>query len=469
MEGAKSAIPLSAFAAECSIAPAMQFRPLDRIPLPCRASIPTASYVLAVAILAASLPPLAAASSPSAGPNILFILADDYGIDGIGCYGSDRFKGKTPHLDELAATGIRFERCYATPICGPSRCLLITGRYGFRTGGLSNDTADRARADQEPSVARVLKGAGYATGMAGKWRQMGGMPDAWGFDEYLMSDIAGSPSQIKTYTKNGRPLPVPPDRYYPDLQQTFALDFLRRHRAEPFFLYYASHLVHDPIVATPDTKPGETNKRTLYDDNVAYLDKQVGQLVAELDVLGLREHTLIIFSSDNGTDLTRGPSTIGGRMPHGGKRDMWEGGTRVPLIANWKGTTAAGRVSRDLVDLTDMLPTLADVGGASMPEGVTLDGRSFAPQLRGQHGRPRKWVFVQLGNQWFVRDDAWKLDETGTLFDMGDAPFVEQPVPADSTDAAAIAARKRLEGVLAELDPASGKMEPQRMQKTSAK
>src|SRR6185437_13908282 len=116
-------------------------------------------------------------------------------------------------------------------------------------------------------------------------------------------------------------------------------DFLRSHRDDTFFFYYASHLVHDPIVATPDTRPGESSKRTLYDDNVAYLDKQVGELITELEKLHLRERTLIVFASDNGTDLTRGPSTISGRWPVGGKRDMSEGGAHVPLIVHWPGVT----------------------------------------------------------------------------------------------------------------------------------
>ena len=330
-------------------------------------------------------------------PNILFIMADDYGIDGVGCYGSDRFQDKTPHLDALASTGTRFERCYATPICGPSRCLFITGRYGFRTGGLSNELSERPSAKDEPSVARILKQAGYVTGMAGKWRQMGGTPDEWGFDEYVTSDTASGPPHVKAYTLNGKQVARPEDVYAPDVHQDFALDFLRRHRERPFLFHYASHLVHDPIVRTPDSQHGQTSKTELYDDNVAYLDKQVGQLVAELDKLGLRERTLIVFSADNGTDMGRGPSTIGGRKLQGGKRDLLEGGTRVPLIANWKGTMGTGRVLKDLIDLTDLLPTFAEVAGARLPAEVTFDGRSFAPQLRGETGMPRDWVFVQLG------------------------------------------------------------------------
>jgi len=123
--------------------------------------------------------------------NVVFILGDDCGIDGIGCYGSDRAKSLTPHIDALAGSGTRFERCCATPLCGPSRCLLMTGRYGFRTGGHSNGSAGRPSYRDEPSLARILKQAGYVTGMAGKWRQMSGTPRHWGFDEYIASPGAG--------------------------------------------------------------------------------------------------------------------------------------------------------------------------------------------------------------------------------------------------------------------------------------
>ncbi len=403
-------------------------------------------------------------------PNILFILADDYGIDGVGAYGSDRFKNKTPNIDALAKTGTRFDRCYATPVCGPSRCLFITGRYGFRTGGLSNGSVGRPKPAEEPSVAQIIKQSGYVTGMAGKWRQMGGIAGEWGFDDYRMSDVAASPSEVKSYTENGRKVQTPEGAFYPDVQQAFALEFLRRHRDQPFFFYYSSHLVHDPITATPDSKPDETSKAARYDGYVAYLDKQVGELVAELDKLGLRERTLILFSADNGTDAGDGPidgrtqlgrsSLIGGRRLYGGKRDMTEGGTNVPLIASWKGTTPAGRVLRDLVDFTDLLPTFAELAAAPLPQGVRFDGRSFGPQLRGEKGNPREWVFSQLDVRWFVRNDGWKLNERGEFFDMKDAPFTEKPVPSDTTDAATVAARQHLQAVLAELNPAAGKTEP---------
>ncbi|MBM4046703.1 MAG: DUF229 domain-containing protein, partial [Planctomycetes bacterium] len=354
-------------------------------------------------------------------PNILLILSDDYGIDGVGCYGSDRFKGKTPNLDRLAETGLRFTQCYSTPLCGPSRCAIMTGRYGFRTGGSTNQSAGRPSFKDEPSVAKALKQAGYVTGMAGKWRQMGDTPGDWGFDEWLTDPTAGGWYWKTSYTKNGQLVETKQEVYGPDVCMDFALDFFRRHRERPFFFYFPTHLVHGPILRTPDSK-GE-GKADYYEDNVAYLDKQVGQLVAELERLGLREKTVILFTGDNGTArFGADRAIVGGRKINGQKGTMLEGGARVPLIASWKGTMPEGRVLNDLVDFSDFFATFAELAGAKLPEGVTLDSHSFAPQVRGEKGRPRDWVFVQLGSKWYVRDQGWKLTHEGELFDMSDAP-----------------------------------------------
>jgi len=376
-------------------------------------------------------------------PNIIFILADDYGINLAGCYGSDRFKGKTPNIDALAASGLRFEQCYSMPTCNPSRCVLMTGRYTFRYG-------NKPSFKTEHSVAKLLKQAGYATGMAGKWRQMADTPGDWGFDEYLTDPEASGYYWEKTYTKNGQTVKTDQPVYCPDVCMEFALGFFKQHRNQPFFFYYPTHLVHNRIMRTPDSKPDTTDPIALYDDNVAYLDKQVGQLVAALDSLGLRERTVIVFAGDNGTSNKHAGKqlTIGGREVVGEKTTMLEGGSRVPLIVGWKGTVAGGRILKDLVDFSDMLPTFADLAVAKLPEGVKIDGHSFAPQLRGEKGHPREWVYVQHNTapEWYVRDQGFKLTHDGKLFDMSDAPFIEKP----STDDAA---RQRLQAVLDELKP----------------
>lgn len=408
------------------------------------------------------------AHSPTVRPNILFIFGDDSGIDAYGCYGSDRFKTKTPNIDALARSGVRFDRCYSTPLCGPSRCLLMTGRYGFRTGGMSNQTASRPSFKDEPSLAKILKQAGYATGMSGKWRQMSDSPGDWGFDEFMTDPTASGYFWESEYTKNGQLVHSSEEIYYPDVTTDFAIDFMTRHRDEPFYFYLSQHLVHGPIVRTPDSKPN-AGPSQLYDDNVEYLDKIVGRMLAALDKLGLRERTLVVFSADNGTapgayskghDPREDIGKIGGRSVNGHKGQLLEGGSRVPLVASWAGTLPSGGFNRDLIDFSDFVPTFADLAGGKLPEGVRFDGHSFGPQLRGQKGSPREWIFVQLGRNWYVRDNGWKLTSAGELFNMKDAPFAEVAAPADSDDTAAQEARKRLSAVLADLNPAGGKIEP---------
>jgi len=408
--------------------------------------------------------PAAEPKAPVEKPNIIFILADDLGLDGVGCYGSDVYKKQTPNIDALAATGTRFEACYAAPLCGPSRCMLMTGRYAFRTGGLTNmswrEGGPGAKSKDEYPIARLLKENGYATCQSGKWRQVGETPKEWGFDQYCTDGTAGGWYWKKSYIKNGETINTDKEVYCPDIVHDFAIDFINRNKEKPFFLYYAPHLVHLPMERTPDSKPGTTDEKQLYADNVAYLDKQVGLVVKELERLKLREKTLIVFSGDNGT-AAKFPTTVDGKPISGRKGQMLEGGSRVPLIANWPGVTPAGKVLKDLVDFSDMYPTFAEIAGAKMPKGLTFDGTGYAPQLRGQAGKPREWVYVQLGAKWYVRSPGWKLTESGELFDMKDAPFVEKPVAKDTTDAEARAAREKLQKVLDTLKPAAGKTEKQ--------
>lgn len=407
--------------------------------------------VAASAGLAALLPRAAwgadAASQPGKRrPNIIFILADDLGLDGVSCYGSDHYK--TPNVDALAAGGVRFENGYCTPLCGPTRCQYLTGRYPCRTGATTNQNAGTPKAADEISVAKVLKDAGYATGHCGKWRQVGGTPRQWGFDEYLTDPSAGGVYWTKSYTLNDKLIQRDEQVYEPDEMFSFAVDFLTRNKEKPFFLYYAMHFVHVPLVKTPDSAGGE-----IYADNIAYMDKQVGQLMAKLDELKIRENTVVLFAGDNGTAQPARGSTIGGKTIHGRKGSMMEGGSHVPLIANWKGTTPAGKVAKDLADFSDLLPTFAELGGGKVPQDRPIDGHSFAPLLAGQDYKPREWIFVQLGQKWFARDAKYKLNESGELFDLNNAPFEEKLIAADAPDADAAAARKRLQAALDELKP----------------
>lgn len=416
--------------------------------------------ILPLLVLAATLTASVACAAPAARPNIIFILADDLGLDGVGATGSDTHK--TPHIDKLAASGLRFETCYAAPLCGPSRCLLNTGRYAFRTGGITNQSwrpgGPGARSAEEHPVAKLMKAAGYATGMSGKWRQVGETPRDWGYDEYTTDPTAGGWYWQTTHQQHTGEKTFPAGTYAPDVVHNFAIDFIRRHRDQPFFYYYSMHLVHTPTQHTPDSPKGAADGPERYEDNIAYMDKQVGALVAELERLGLREKTLVLFTGDNGTAAMY-PSTVRGRMINGHKGQMLEGGSREPFVASWPGVTPAGAVSKDIISFADMLPTFVELGGGTLPSGFKYDGVSFAPQLRGQPGTPRSYAYVQLGSNWFVREPGWKMNQSGELFEMSDAPFVEKPVAPAADTPASKAARTRLAAILAELNPGGGKID----------
>ena len=178
--------------------------------------------------------------------------------------------------------------------------------------------------------------------------------------------------------------------------------------------------------------------------------------MAELDKLGLRQNTLIVFSGDNGTAAGY-PSPVHGRMINGWKGSMLEGGSRVPFIASWPAVTPAGKVLDDIVSFADPYATFAELAGVKPPDGFKTDGQSFAPQLRGEPGTPRAWAYVQLGAHWYVREPGFKLNEAGKLFDMSDAPFVEKPIAPEADTDQSKAARQRLSAALAELNPAGGK------------
>ena len=437
-------------------------------------------------------------------PNIIFILVDDIGLPGLGCTGGIY---KTPNLDALAAGGTRFEYCFASPLCAPSRAMLMTGRYAFRTGVKDNRLGAQATPQKDGCVAQLMKQAGYATAVAGKWRQLSYFTTKedgakWGFDEFLIWG-AGTPEEGEEnggkkkggagkergkagrywdpeYNLNGKPFPDSKGKYGPDVAQEFVLDFVRRHKDEPFFVYYPTPLIHSPIERTPDSASASTGKtkgkrkgtgpgvESTYADNIAYIDKQVGQLAAELDKLHLRENTLIVFTGDNGSDAK---GMVNGRPVDGRKHELNEGGSRVPLIANWPGTTPAGVVRQDLTDFTDLLPTFAALAGVALPTERKIDGHSLAPQLRGEAGQPREWAYVQLNEDRYVRSARWKLTGDGQFFDMKNAPWQQIPVPADTSDAEAKAARAKLQAALAGLHDDSSPVKPlsKRAKKKAAK
>src|SRR2546429_3389477 len=333
--------------------------------------------ILGLCVAGSMVAAVGAEQAASVKPNIILILSDDVGLGDVGCTGGHF---KTPEIDKLARGGTRFEYCYATPLCGPSRCQLLTGRYPFRTGLINNNSHQAIQPGKEIMMPTVLKKAGYVTASAGKWGQMSFGPGEWGFDEYIVFQGSGrywSEQGNPTYKVNGEQKTLKTNDYMPDLLHDFLVTFLTKHKDHPFFIYYPMSHIHGPILRTPDSKPG-ANKDELYRDNVECMDKLVGKLMSELDRLHLREKTLVLFTGDNGTArFGVQAATVNGKSISGQKATMLEGGSRVPLAANWPGVTPAGKVNHDLIDFSDFFATFVELAGAKLPEGVKLDSHSF--------------------------------------------------------------------------------------------
>lgn len=398
---------------------------------------------------------LAAATTPER-PNLVFILADDYGVGEVSAYGADNYR--TPQIDRLAREGVRYTNAYTISLCGPSRAQILTGRYPFRTGATNQDATGEFTPGAETMMPKVLKQAGYATAAIGKWGQLPLGPAEFGFDHYLKFQGSGAywntQKKAETYEVDGRKVPLRDKEYLPDVMHRMAVEFITKNQDQPFYLYYSLSHVHNEILPTPDSAP---DSKDLYGDNVRYMDKLVGQFLDELDRLKLSERTVVVFMGDNGTaNGLSDRATIGGRRLAGAKGSMLEGGSLEPLLIRWPGKIAPGSVSRDMVDSSDFFPTFAELAGAKLPEKTIIDGHSLAPQWRGQKGEPRAWAFNQLARNWYVRETGWKLNQAGELYDMSDAPFTEKLVPPDSKNPAALAARQRLQAVLDQLNPAGG-------------
>ena len=398
---------------------------------------------------------LAAAPKPPVKPNIVLILADDLGYECIGANGGTSYK--TPVLDKLAKTGIRFEHCYSQPLCTPSRVQLMTGMYNVRNY-VAFGRLDRA----QTTFAQLLKKQGYATCVAGKW-QLGKEADSprhFGFDEaclwqHMRSKSRTSPGGGRQDTRyanpaleiNGKEVDYSKGEYGPDLVSDFICQFIERNKDKSFFAYYPMILTHSPFVPTPDSEdwdPKRAGRASTehFGDMVTYMDKMVGKIIAKLEALGLRENTLVIFTGDNGTAPTI-VSMINGKPIKGGKGEMTDAGTRVPLIANWPGITPNGLVSQDLVDFSDFLPTFCEVAGMAVPAELKIDGRSFLPQLRGERGQPRDWIYSWYkaggpnGKEW-ARNQRYKLYATGRFYDISKDVLERQPITEPSLEEAKI-------------------------------
>lgn len=399
------------------------------------------------------------ALSPSRRPNVLVVMADDLGAECLGCYGGSSYR--TPHLDALAASGLRFDNAFATSRCTTTRVQLLTGRYPFRTGWTEQISTQRDEfldPRREQTFGHLLGAAGYAVAVAGKW-QLGqldlhpghvrdcGFPEhrvwTWWYRQQVTSRY-WDPS----VWENGRLLPATAGRYGPDLYAAFLLDFMRRHRHRPWLAYYPMVLPHAPWEATPAAVAADRRRdeEGSYGESVAYLDEVVGRFAAALEDLGLRERTLVLFTADNGTPGSI-LSTFQGRAVRGGKWKLSEAGTRVPLIASRPGTTPAAAAVDDLVDLSDVLPTLLELAGVPAPADRVLDGVSFAGRLRGGEAGERRWVFVQAGSRYAVRDHRFRLHQDGRLFDLSGDRYRPRRVRGEEEPDT----RRRLEAVVAGL------------------
>ncbi len=408
---------------------------------------------------------LESCKDPERPTNIVLIMADDLGWECLGCYGSTRYR--TPALDEMARTGARFNHCYAQPLCTPTRVQLLTGQYNFR-----NYIGFGVLKPGEKTFGHMMQAAGYATCVVGKWqlwgannsRGMGGKgvyPDEAGFDEYCLWQVeqAGPRYADPRMYVNRREAEELRGDYGPDVACNYLMDYMVRQRGRPFLAYYPMILPHNPFMPTPDSPEWTTGDRLqtnprFFADMVAYTDTIVGRIMRKLDDLGIRENTLVMFLGDNGTNRNITSPTKRGEVK-GNKGYPDDGGTRVPLIVNWPGTIPGGQVLDDLVDTTDFLPSIAEATGATPPQDLPQDGRSFLPALRGGQGNPREWVFSHYDPDWgdfeksrFARNQRWKLYDDGRLYDVAADVLEERPITPGAGGPEAEAARQLLQPVL---------------------
>jgi arylsulfatase A-like enzyme len=390
--------------------------------------------------------PAGAADQPARKPNIVFILADDLGYGDLGCYGQKRIQ--TPNLDRMASEGLRFTQFYAgSTVCAPSRCALMTGLH---TGHcLIRGNARENLRPEDVTVARVFKDAGYTTGLVGKWglghEGSTGVPTKQGFDyfygyldqvhahnyypSFLMRNEERVPLKnvVPGPGEFGKGVATTKAEYSGDLLAAEAVAFIDRNKDRPFFLYFAPTIPHANNEAG---KQGmEVPDYGIYKDKdwpdpqkghaamITRLDADIGRLFAGLKKHGIDENTLVIFTSDNG------PHREGGNDPdfnrshgplRGIKRDLYEGGIRVPMIARWPGRIAAGTTTDCVAAFWDVMPTLADLAGAKTPSGI--DGQSFVPTLRGDKDKQAQheslyWAFYERGGARAVRAGKWKAVE----------------------------------------------------------
>jgi arylsulfatase A len=380
-----------------------------------------------------------AGKTPRRKPNIIFILADDLGYGDLGCYGQQQIR--TPRIDQMAKEGVRFTDCYAgAPVCAPSRCTLMTGQHTghcWVRGNTSRATNERVPLrPEDTTVAQLLKDAGYATGVVGKWGlgEPGttGTPNRKGFDYWFgyLNQARAHEYYTDYLWRNEEKVNLPPGTYSHDLFTEEALDFIRREKDKPFFLYVAYTIPHAEIEVPSEypysDEPWSENDRK-FAAMITRMDGDVGRMMGLLKRLGIDDNTIVFFTSDNGAHSEGGHDarTFESSGPlHGIKRDMYEGGIRVPTIVRWPDKIAPGRTSSQPWAFWDFLPTAAEIAGAKPPNGI--DGISMLPAILGRKQKHDHeylyWEFHEGGFKQALRFGNWKAvrDKQGQPIELYD-------------------------------------------------
>jgi len=397
-------------------------------------------FLLASALLLAAPLVDAGQAPPARKPNVVLVLIDDLGWADLGCYGSKDIK--TPHIDALAKQGVRLTHCYSNgPVCTPTRAALMTGRWQQRVGlewAIYPGQKEPGLLASETSLARLLKDAGYATGIFGKWHlgyKPEYAPNAHGFDEFH-GLLSGNVDHYSHQENNGEldwyenTKPVKVAGYSTDLITSRAAAFIDKHAKEPFFLYVPYNAVHWPF--QPPGKPADVRtKQTWFDGTrkdyvgmVEAIDSGVGKLTAALDKHQLTNDTLFIFTNDNGGERL----SDHGPLFHQ-KATVWEGGIRVPAILRWPGKLPAGQVSAQPAISMDLTASILAACQVRPPQGRTLDGISILPILTGQTPVQERTFFWRIDRpdrkQKAVRHGDWKYVRDGSidlLYDLANDP-----------------------------------------------
>jgi len=343
-------------------------------------------------------------------PNIIFILCDDLGYGDLACYNGNT-EIRTPNMNSLAEEGVRFTQHYsAAPLCSPSRRAFVTGRYQSRLGEWAESYAglpslDGVAADREPTIAMYLKKAGYTNGCFGKWNvgEVEGVssPGAHGFDDFICIDHNTEYFYHRKwlpqedlfrgdrglYGAGGKVLNRDGE-YLPDIFTEAAIDFIKKNKKDPFFVYLPYAVPHEPMQGpedipaswqeAPGKHPEETTNRATYVKMVEHLDKRIGNLMKALKEEGIDENTIVVFSSDNGGMLQSDNSPL-----RAGKMHLFEGGIRVPMMVRWPKEIPAGKVVSQPTIMMDLTSTFIELAHANeyVPEGRILDGKNFLPYI----------------------------------------------------------------------------------------